>query len=166
MKNNRLTSKVDNLKRIKGVLTKELKRHRDDRGFFEELIRFNDEIFKEGFGQLSHSFMFSQVIKAWHIHKKQTDWWYVARGDLKVALCDLRKSSSTYMIINEFFLGEHGSNIILKIPPGVAHGCKVVSENSELFYVTSSVYDNKEEGRIPHDDPIIGYDWLKTPEIK
>jgi dTDP-4-dehydrorhamnose 3,5-epimerase len=55
---------------------------------------------------------------------------------------------------------------VLKIPPGVAHGCKAIGGTSHLIYVTSSVYNTNEEGRIPHDDPEIGYDWLAGPEIK
>lgn len=145
---------------IEGVVKQELKRHHDERGFFEELIRVSDDFFKEGFGQLSHSFMYPGVIKAWHIHKTQIDWWYVARGNLKVALFDMRQESETYKTLNEFFLGADRENIVLKIPAGVAHGCKVIGEAAELFYVTSSVYNPDEEGRIPHDDPKIGYDWL------
>lgn len=150
-----------NLKLIDGVEIKELVRHKDERGFFEELIKVTDDFFKEGFGQLSHSLMKQGVIKAWHIHKTQVDWWYAARGDLKVALFDLREESPTYCVLNEFFLGEHGENIILKIPAGVAHGCKAMGATTELFYVTSKTYDPKEEGRIPYDNPKIGYDWSK-----
>ena len=151
---------------IDGVIKKQLTRYKDERGFFEELIRVSDDFFAEGFAQLSHSYMYSGVIKAWHIHKTQFDWWYVSRGDLQVALYDSRKSSPTYKALNELYMGDHGENIVLKIPAGVAHGCKVVGEIAELFYVTSKTYDPQEEGRIPHDDPEIGYDWLKVPEIK
>ena len=35
-----------------------------------------------------------------------------------------------------------------------------------LFYITSTTYDPEDEGRIPHDDPEIGYDWLQGPPIK
>lgn len=155
-----------NQKLIDEVILKELVRHPDERGFFEELIRVNDEFFKEGFGQLSHSFMHPGVIKAWHIHKTQIDWWYVASGDLHVGLYDNRKNSPTFKTLNEFLLGKHGQNVVLKIPPGVAHGCKVVGGPSELFYVTSSIYNTDEEGRIPHDDQGIGYDWINIPPLK
>lgn len=144
---------------IDGVHVKELIRHKDERGFFEEIIRRSDDFFLEGFGQLSHSFMYQRVIKAWHIHKSQIDWWYVARGTLWVALCDMREGSPTYHKINEFVLGEDGEQGVLKIPGGVAHGCKVLSKTSELFYITSSAYDTNQEGRIDHDDGTIGYDW-------
>lgn len=151
---------------IDGVLIKELVRNRDERGFFEELIRVSDEFFKEGFGQLSHSFMHKDVLKAWHIHKTQIDWWYIARGTIWVALCDMRKDSPTYLKMNEFVLGDDGENIVLKIPSNVAHGCKVISQSSELFYVTSRVYNSDEEGRIDPDDTTIGYDWQTMPPRK
>jgi dTDP-4-dehydrorhamnose 3,5-epimerase len=156
---------MNKVKLISGVVLKELVRHKDERGFFEELIRVNDPFFSEGFGQLSHSFMHSGVIKAWHIHKTQVDWWYVARGDLKVALYDNRPGSPTYKLINDFTAGVHGENVVIKIPPGVAHGCKVLGASAELFYVTSGIYNSEEEGRIPFDDPKIGYDWLAKPPI-
>lgn len=157
---------MTNKKLIDGVMIKELVRHKDERGFFEELIRKTDDFFFEGFAQLSRAFMYSGVIKAWHIHKTQIDWWIVIKGDLKVVLCDLRKASPTYKLINVFFMGQNSGNFILKIPASVAHGLKVVGEAAELIYVTSSTYDSKEEGRLPHDDPSIGFDWFKIPEIK
>lgn len=146
---------------IKGIVIKKLIRHEDKRGFFEEIIRIGDDFFAEGFGQLSHSLMLQGVIKAWHIHKIQTDWWYVAKGTLRVALYDQRRDSKTREKLDEFTMGESGENIVLKIPPGVAHGCKVIKGPAELFYVTSKTYNLSEEGRIPHDDKKIKYDWLK-----
>jgi len=155
---------INNL--IDGAVLKPLVRHKDERGYFEELIRVNDDFFKEGFGQLSHSVMYPGIIKAWHIHKTQIDWWFVARGTMRVALYDMREGSPTANVLNEFFLGENGEPSMLKIPAGVAHGCKAVSGQAELFYVTSGIYNPDEEGRIAHDDPRICYDWLKMPEIK
>ncbi|KKS98675.1 MAG: dTDP-4-dehydrorhamnose 3 5-epimerase-like protein, dTDP-4-dehydrorhamnose 3,5-epimerase [Candidatus Gottesmanbacteria bacterium GW2011_GWA2_43_14] len=157
---------VNKEKLIDGVQIKEPVRHKDERGYFEELIRVTDHFFSEGFGQVSHALMYSGVIKAWHIHKTQIDWWYISRGDVKTALFDLRENSPTEGLLNEFFMGEHSGNIVLKIPAGVAHGLKVLGGEAEIFYVTSGVYNPQEEGRLPHDDPKIGYDWLKGPEIK
>ena len=153
-------------KLIEGVMIKELVKNKDARGYFEELIRVTDDFFKEGFGQFSHAYMYSGVIKAWHLHKEQIDWWYMARGDIKAVLFDVREDSPTLKLLNEFYLGEHGQNIILKIPAGVAHGLKVLGNDAELFYVTSGIYNPAEEGRLPYNAPAIGYDWLKGPEIK
>ncbi len=150
---------------IDGVQIKNLIRHPDERGFFVELIRASDAIFAEGFGQLSRSSMITGVVKAWHVHKTQVDWWYVVKGTVKVVLYDTRSGSVTHKKLNEFTLGEEGQDIILKIPVGVAHGLKVIKGPAELVYVTSSTYSKDEEGRIPYDNAEIGYDWVQGMEI-
>ena len=151
---------------IEGVVLKDLVTHGDERGFFREIIRVTDDFFKEGFGQWSHSLLYQGVAKAWHIHKRQVDWWYVATGVLKVVLYDTRDGSSSRGETMEFLMGDNQPASILKVPPGVAHGCKALNGSVNLFYVTSLVYDPTDEGRIPHDDPAIGYDWTAGPTIK
>ena len=146
---------------ISGLMVKKLVRHPDERGYFEELIRITDDFFGEGFGQLSHSFMVAGVVKAWHVHKTQVDWWFCATGKIKMAVYDLRKDSPTYKELNEFTLGDEPDNIIVKIPPGVAHGMKVLEGPCHFVYATSKTYDPVEEGRVPYDDPDIGYDWVQ-----
>lgn len=151
---------------IDGVKIKDLARHPDERGYFEEIIRKTDDFFAEGFGQVSHSFMVEGVVKAWHIHKTQVDWWYIVRGKIRIALWDTRPDSPTYKQLNELTLdSEAEPNQVIKIPPGVAHGLKVVSGPADLVYVTSGMYSKDEEGRIPYDDKTIGYDWVQGMEI-
>ena len=151
---------------INGVIIKKLVTHTDERGYFREIIRVTDDFFSEGFGQLSISQMLPGVIKAWHIHKKQIDWWYIHEGVIKVALYDTRKDSPTHKKLMELVMGDNQPAQVLRIPPGVAHGCKCISGPASLFYITSNVYDPEDEGRIPHDDPTIGYDWLTNSVIK
>ncbi len=150
---------------IDGVEIKELATHPDQRGFFREIIRKSDSFFNNKFAQLSHSCMYPGVAKAWHIHKTQIDWWYVPIGNLKLVLFDKRDGSPTKGKTQTVLMGENYSAKVVKIPPGVAHGCKVLGGVTHLFYVTSTVYDKNEEGRIPHDDKSIGYNWLEGPEI-
>ncbi len=151
---------------IEGVVLKELITHCDERGFFREIIRVTDDFFTEGFGQWSHSLMYTGTVKAWHIHKVQVDWWYIGSGVLKVVLYDTRSDSTSYRTTMELLMGDFQPSQVLRIPPGVAHGCKAISGPVHLFYITSKVYDPSEEGRVPHDDPSIGYDWVKGPAIK
>ena len=151
---------------INGIEIRELKTFNDDRGFFREIIRLTDDHFADGFGQWSHSLMFDNVIKAWHYHKIQTDWWYVVAGVLRVGLYDLRHDSPTYKQTMDFLMGDLQLAIVIKIPPGVAHGCKTVQGPVHLFYLTSHVYNPDDEIRIPYDDPEIDFDWLKGPAIK
>ncbi len=150
---------------IDGVSFKDLVRHPDERGFFEEVIRVTDPFFSEGFGQLSRSSIHTGVVKAWHVHKTQIDWWYVARGNVKVVLYDAREKSSTYQTLDEYLLGDEGRHSVLKIPAGVAHGLKVLQGPADLVYVTSGTYTKDEEGRIAYNDSTIGYDWVQGMEI-
>lgn len=151
---------------IEGVAVKSLVTHSDERGFFREVIRVTDDFFREGFGQWSHSVIYQGAAKAWHVHERQIDWWYVASGVLKVALYDGRRGSTTHGLTQEFILGDCQPAIALKVPAGVAHGCRAISGPVHLFYVTSQVYDPTDEGRIPHGDSTIGYDWTAGPPIK
>jgi dTDP-4-dehydrorhamnose 3,5-epimerase len=150
---------------IQGVEIKDLVTHPDERGFFREMIRVTDPFFGEGaFAQLSHSLMHPGSGKGWHIHPNQIDWWYVI-GSLKVVLYDMREESPTHRQLNEIFMGDAYGPKIVKIPPRVAHGCRAL-DTTHLIYVTSSTYNPAEEGRIPHDDPGIGYDFTAGPPVK
>jgi len=150
---------------IEGVEIKTLVTHRDERGFFREIARDSEDIARGGWAQISHSLMHPGVAKAWHLHSTQIDWWYVPVGDLKLALYDTREGSPTRGELAELFLGEHYEAQLVKIPPGVAHGCRAIGTTAHLIYITSSTYNPEEEGRIPPDDATIGYDWTAPPPI-
>jgi dTDP-4-dehydrorhamnose 3,5-epimerase len=145
---------------IEGVEFKELTTHADDRGFFREIIRNTDEIFKAGFGQISHSLVFPGIIKAWHGHKLQTQWNYVTTGLIKVVLYDNRESSKTYKQMMEFLSGDHQTPEVYCFPPGVLHGYKCINGPMNIIYITSGIYDLKEEVRIPNDNSIVEHIWL------
>ncbi len=151
---------------IDGIIIKKLETYNDRRGFFREIIRVTDDFFAEGFGQWSHSLMFDGVTKAWHYHRIQTDWWYVCSGVLRVGLCDLRQDSPTCKQTMDFLMGDLQTAQVIKIPPGVAHGCQTVQGPVHLFYVTSHIYNPDDEIRLPYDDPEINFDWLAGPPIK
>jgi dTDP-4-dehydrorhamnose 3,5-epimerase len=78
---------------------------------------------------------------------------------LQVALVDLRAGSPTCGARNTMYVGTLRPWQIL-IPPGVAHGYKVLGADSALLvYLTDRFYDPADEGRIPYNDPHIHYDW-------
>ncbi|MBM3249799.1 MAG: hypothetical protein FJZ09_03000 [Candidatus Omnitrophica bacterium] len=151
---------------IKGVKVKELKLINDERGFFCEIFRSPEDIFRDKFSQLSFSTVFAGVAKAWHLHKIQTDWMCVLSGDMKLVLYDTRKGSKTFGKIEEILMGEAFGIKVVRIPPGIAHGYKVVNGPMKILYVANREYDPKDDLRIPHDDPQIGYDWEASPKIR
>ena len=69
-----------------------------------------------------------------------------------------------YGHLQELLLGDGVGTCVLKVPPGVAHGYKVLSAEAHLFALTSRTYDPA-DGATPHDDPTIGYDWIAGPAI-
>ena len=79
---------------IEGVQIKQLKPNVDERGYLMELIRGSDEFFTK-FGQCYVSLNYPGVVRAWHYHKKQEDYFIVVQGVCKVGLYDMREGSPT-----------------------------------------------------------------------
>lgn len=144
---------------FEGVYIKNLVTHEDERGFFREILRVTDPFFDLSFGQWSHSRMKTGVIKAWHYHKIQTDFWYVSRGILKVGLYDLRQESSTFRQTMSLEMGDETSALLIKIPAMVAHGCKAVHGPVDLLYLMTHTYNPDDEYRMAQDDPEINFKW-------
>ena len=145
---------------LQGVQIKHLVRHCDERGYLLEVLRDDDELL-ERFGQTTYTMTYPGVIKAFHWHKKQYDLWYVAMGEARVVLYDLREESPTYRKIQVIYAGEH-KPLLIVIPPGVAHGYQVLGDKPVgLFYHTTRSYDpsDPDEERIAYDDPAIAFDW-------
>lgn len=134
----------------------------DDRGYFLEVARLEQGMVSEfpaGTTQVSAALNYPGIIKAFHFHKYQTDYWVAAAGLLQVALVDLRLDSKTYGVKNTLYVGALRPWQLL-IPPGVAHGYKVIGDHpSVLVYITNRTYDPCDEGRIPYNDTGIAYDW-------
>jgi dTDP-4-dehydrorhamnose 3,5-epimerase len=134
----------------------------DDRGYFVELARLGHGLgadFPPDSIQVSAALSYPGAIKAFHYHLQQTDLWAVAQGMFQVALADLRHASPTFGRKNTLYIGTLRPWQVL-IPPGVAHGYKVIGlEPAMLIYLTDRFYNPDDEGRIPHDEPGIAYDW-------
>jgi len=134
----------------------------DDRGYFLEIARLGQGLavnFTLETTQVSAALSYPGTIKAFHYHLRQTDCWVPVEGMLQVALVDLRPQSPTFGVRNTIYLGALRRWQLL-IPPGVAHGYKVIGNDpAVLVYLTDRFYDPQDEGRIPYDDPKIQYDW-------
>ena len=145
---------------INGVKVKQLQRHADERGCLTEILRRDDEIFVD-FGQIYASVNYPDVIRAWHFHKKQDDFFAVLKGMAKVVLYDAREGSPTRGEVNEFFIGEQNMALV-KVPIGVYHGYKTIGvEPAILINLPTQPYDPTEpdEYRLPYNSPEVPYDW-------
>lgn len=134
----------------------------DDRGYFLEVMRGQQGLvsdYPSERTQVSCALSYPGTIKAFHYHLEQTDCWVPSAGMFQVALVDLRLDSPTFGQRNTLYAGALRPWQIL-IPPGVGHGYKVVGpEAGVLVYVTNQLYNPKDEGRIPYNEPGIAYDW-------
>jgi len=147
---------------IAGVEIKPFSIWPDDRGYFLEVARLGQGVvagFPAETTQVSAALNYPGIIKAFHFHRFQTDYWVAAAGLLQVALVDLRSNSATFGKKNTLYVGAIRPWQLL-IPPGIAHGYKVIGDQpSVLVYITNRTYDPKDEGRIAYNDSFIAYDW-------
>ena len=147
---------------IEGVSVKKLRVIPDERGYLMEMLRSDWEEF-ERFGQVYITAVYPSVVKGWHYHKIQTDHFVCVHGMAKVVLYDGREGSPTQGEVNEFFMGALNP-ILLKIPPGVMHGFKGISQEMALIVnVPTELYNYQQpdEYRLPPHTDQIPYDWSR-----
>ncbi len=96
------------------------------------------------------------AIKAFHLHRRQTDVWFVPPEDrILMVLVDMRAGSSSEGVRQRIMLGD-GNSRLVRVPPGVAHGCRNLSRTeSRILYLTDLLFDPDpercDEGRLPWD---------------
>ncbi|MCP4568904.1 MAG: dTDP-4-dehydrorhamnose 3,5-epimerase [FCB group bacterium] len=145
---------------IEGVKTKLLKTIADERGWLYEILRNDDDLFSS-FGQVYLSAVYPGVVKAWHMHQKQTDNFAVVGGMIKLVLADLREDSPTRGEVQELYIGDE-NRLLVQIPPLVHHGVKGISDIPALVLnCPDQPYDheNPDEIRLPFDSDRINYNW-------
>ncbi len=106
--------------------------HDDDRR------RGTFDVFKTPLGDINYSFIYPETTVAWHRHKKQSDFWYVIKGSLKVGLYHPDEKRLVFV-----YLHEHERQTLM-IPPGVWHGYKNLSHNETILsYYISKKFDEQ-----------------------
>jgi dTDP-4-dehydrorhamnose 3,5-epimerase-like enzyme len=155
---------------IEGVVRIPVRYFVEDSGDFCEMVRMNGVGLEEVAGfepkQVSYSYLQPGAIKAFHLHYKQTDVWFVPpRGQMLVGLHDAREHSKTVKNTMRFVLGA-GKAELLVIPPGVLHGmANPWSDGSCVVYLTDEQFnvEDPDEQRLPWDT--LGKDfWLPSKE--
>ena len=145
---------------IAGLEVKDLRRFNDDGGNFTELGRLTGSMHADfpGFEvrQINYSEMEPGAIKAFHLHRRQTDIWYVPPSDkMLLVLLDLRVGSATENAQRRLVLGD-GASRLIRIPPGVAHGVRnLAATRGRIIYFVDTHFspdpEQSEEGRLPWD---------------
>jgi dTDP-4-dehydrorhamnose 3,5-epimerase len=148
---------------VPGIVLLEPRVFGDDRGFFLESYNqrtFADLGIKSAFVQDNHSCSEKNVVRGLHyqIQQPQGKLVRVITGEILDVALDLRRSSPTFGKWEAFTLS--GENkLMLWIPPGFAHGFRVVSASAHVVYKTTDFYAPEHERTIAWNDPGLRIDW-------
>ena len=157
---------------IDGVKVHRLRRFVDDRGFFMEVFRNGSsgahgaELADFWQGVDAAQINFSVVnakdhIKGLHYHLKQEDIWFCPPpSKIKIVLFDLRKSSPTSGRTQVIVAGD-GNDVVVRIPEGVAHGYRPLTNPCSLFYIVTKPFEleDPDEFRVAWDHPAVKELW-------
>ena len=104
------------------------------------------------------------VLRGLHLHRRQLDYWIVARGRAFVALVDVRRPARRSATTPGVETRELGADDWVVIPAGVAHGFLAL-EPLELLYLVTNEYDGSDELGFAWDDPAVAVPWPDIPGI-
>lgn len=132
-----------------------------DRGVLTEMYRPDWDPSGSPVSHVHQVRMFPGIISAWHVHHRTTDRLYVNLGHMRVVLFDSRPGSPTRGTVNEFFVGEARSSLVV-VPAGVWHGLQNLGGSDCLYLNFASEpynYEEPDHSRLPWDSPEIPYRW-------
>ena len=158
---------MDSLKKIEtalpGVVVLEPRVFRDERGFFLE--SYNERVFaefgiQETFRQDNHSYSTRNVLRGLHYQIKQVQGKLVrvVAGEVLDVAVDVRRSSANFGKWEAVTLSDENKRIIW-IPPGFAHGFRVISEAAHVLYKATDYYAPEYEQTLAWNDPDVKIDW-------
>lgn len=148
---------------LPGVLVLEPSVFGDARGFFLE--GYNEKVMAdlgihERFVQDNQSFSMRNVIRGLHyqVCHPQGKLVRVVTGEVFDVAVDLRRNSPSFGKWHGQTLS--GDNkLMLWIPPGFAHGFRVVSDGAHVLYKATEFYHPECERTLAWNDPKIDVDW-------
>ena len=143
---------------IEEVMIIPLKKICDERGMIMHMLRSDAPHF-DRFGEIYFATAYPGVVKGWHEHTKQIQFYAVIQGMIKLVLYDNRPESATYQELMELFVGEDNYQLA-RIPQGVINGYKAIgSKISIVANCATMPYEPDEMIRYnPHGDK-VPYKW-------
>jgi dTDP-4-dehydrorhamnose 3,5-epimerase len=148
---------------LPGVLILEPTVFRDERGFFMETYSTRLMVgtgIPLMFVQDNHSRSSQNVLRGLHYQlvRPQGKLVHVARGRIFDVAVDVRIGSPTFA--KWFGLELNDENLSsLWIPPGFAHGFCVLSDNADVVYKCTSLYEPGDDRGVKWNDSRIGIEW-------
>ena len=146
-----------------GVLLLEPSVFGDDRGFFLESyneLTFAEIGIHERFVQDNHSYSVKNVIRGLHyqVGRPQAKLVRSVTGEILDVALDLRRSSPTFGKWQSFTLSGENKRM-LWIPPGFAHGFRVLSDTANVLYKATDFYAPEQDRTVAWNDSLLKIDW-------
>jgi dTDP-4-dehydrorhamnose 3,5-epimerase len=154
--------------KVAGVLLLEPKVFGDERGFFVESYNENLMVeigIGERFVQDNHSYSGFNVLRGLHYQVRHTQGKLirVVMGEIFDVAVDLRRSSPTFGQWDGAILSGENKRM-LWIPPGFAHGFRVLSDGAHVLYKATDFYHPEHERTLAWNDPHVNVEWNLTSE--
>jgi dTDP-4-dehydrorhamnose 3,5-epimerase len=137
--------------------------YRDNRGFFMETYRadqFDVLNLPSQFVQDNHSLSHKGVIRGLHFqwHPPMGKLMRVTRGTAFLVAADIRKGSPT---LGKWFGVEISAENMKQVwaPAGFARGFCALTDNVEVQYKCTAIYNSRAESAIRWDDPTFDIEW-------
>ena len=124
----------------------------DDRGW--SLMNLLTGVLSEQ-GQINFSLQYPGVIKAWHRHDRQTDFWICTFGHIKAGVWREEDGQAWLMVMGQQRPG------VLIIPPPLWHGAATAGPDRAglLYYVTHAYDPAKPDEHRRAFDSVEGFPW-------
>jgi len=139
-----------------------LKEIADERGAILHIMR-SDSPWFSSFGEVYCSLTLPGAVKAWKLHRQQTQHFAVPMGRLRVVLFDARPHSTTKNVVQQYVLGRPDRYMLLRIPPGLWYGFQALGNQTALIVnLTDTPHDPEESERLTSSNGPIEFDWDST----
>ncbi|HEX2061671.1 MAG TPA: dTDP-4-dehydrorhamnose 3,5-epimerase [Thermoanaerobaculia bacterium] len=148
---------------LPGVLVLEPRVFTDSRGWFMETFnatKFREHGLPDAFAQDNHSYSRHGVVRGLHyqLHEPQGKLVRCTRGAILDVAVDIRRGSAHFGKWTSLELSAENHRM-LWIPPRFAHGFAVLSEDAEVVYKCTTLWDPETDRSLLWNDPALGIDW-------
>ncbi len=122
--------------------------HKDNRG----IVRFVNDFDMKNVVRMYCIKPQLGIIRAWQGHKKETKWFFAAKGSFVVKVVNIKTN-----LLNQFILTDLESNIV-EIPGGNYNGFEALEEGSVLMVYSNftTIQSKEDDFRLSLDE----LDWL------
>ena len=143
---------------------------KDNRGHFSRIFcrnELNEIGHKKEFVQINYSFTKKVgTLRGMHFQ-------YPPKTEIKMVKClsgkvfdvivDIRKKSETFLKWHAEILSDK-NDLMMYIPEGFAHGFQTLEPDTSLIYFHTEFYNQRYEGGLRYNDPIIDIKWPREIE--